>query len=272
MDMLHRHNAPLTDRAWALIDDAVARVLRARLTGRRVVDVDGPHGIDHAAVGLGRLEIGADAGPIGWGVHRVQPLLEARARFALDLWELDNVERGARDVDLDAAEDAARAIADFEDRAVFNGFAAAAITGLTELRAHAPATLALEVDPFAGAIATALLTLRDRAVGGPYALVLGHEAYQFLNSQSCGYPLRRQIAGIFDGEIHYSPVVKGGVLLSQRGGDFALTLGQDLAVGFESHAERQVHLFVTESFTFRVIEPKAAVVLAGADAKAAEQR
>lgn len=46
-------------------------------------------------------------------------------------------------------------------------------------------------------------------------------------------------------------------MISQRGGDLELILGQDLAIGCESHNAEQVKLFFTESFTFRVLEPAA---------------
>jgi uncharacterized linocin/CFP29 family protein len=263
MGLLRQHIAPLSPEAWQEVEGAVRDVLRARLSARRVVDVSGPLGLKTAAVGLGRLEVPRTKtkGTVGYGVHRVQPLVEARAGFDLDLWELDNLARGARDVDLGAAEQAARDIADFEDNAIFNGFEPGGITGLASLSANEPQKLDLEIQSFTGAISTALLQLKDQAIGGPYALVLGPEASRWLDSQACGYPLRRQIAGIFDGDIIYSSVLAGGLLMSLRGGDFELTLGQDLALGYEAHGDEKVKLFLTESFTFRVIEPGAVVLL-----------
>jgi uncharacterized linocin/CFP29 family protein len=263
MGLLRRHIAPLAPEAWQETEDAVRDVVAARLSGRRVVDVSGPHGLDTAAVGLGRLDVSKEQtrGTVGYGVHRVQPLVEARAGFELDLWELDNLARGAKDVELGPAEQAARDLADFEDHAIFNGFQPGGITGLMDLDAHEPLKLELQVEAFTGAVGTAQLLLRDHAIGGPYALVLGPEAYRWVDAQSCGYPLRRQITGIFGGEIIYSPVITGGLLISLRGGDFELTLGQDIALGYDAHGADQVKLFLTESFTFRVIEPAAAVVL-----------
>jgi uncharacterized linocin/CFP29 family protein len=59
----------------------------------------------------------------------------------------------------------------------------------------------------------------------------------------------------------WAPGVEGGVVLSQRGGDFVLHLGQDLAIGYRDHDADVVRLYVEESFTFRVSEPDAAVAL-----------
>ena len=263
MSVLRRHAAPLTPEAWPEIEDAVRDVLHPALAGRRVVDFDGPHGLDTAAVGLGRLDVpeSSDSAPVGYGVHRVQPLVEIRARFELGLWELDNLARGARDVELGPAEKAARDLAAFEDSAIFNGFEPGSIEGLTRASAHEPVSLAFESEAFADAVAHARLTLTDHGIDGPYALVLGPESSRWMDSQASGYPLRMQIAEMIEGDIVYSPVVEGGVLLSRRGGDFEFTVGQDIALGYESHDTEVVRLFLTESFTFRVIEPAAAVVL-----------
>ena len=54
---------------------------------------------------------------------------------------------------------------------------------------------------------------------------------------------------------------EGAVLLSTRGGDFELTVGQDLSVGYAKHTDSEVELFITESFTFRVLENKAAILI-----------
>jgi len=75
------------------------------------------------------------------------------------------------------------------------------------------------------------------------------------------FPLRQRIEALVTGGIHWSPVLEGGAVLSRRGGDFELTVGQDLAIGYKNHDAREVHLYLTESFAFRVLEPAAAVAL-----------
>jgi uncharacterized linocin/CFP29 family protein len=46
-----------------------------------------------------------------------------------------------------------------------------------------------------------------------------------------------------------------------RGGDFKLECGQDLALGYESHDEQVVRLYIQESFSFHVATPEAAVAM-----------
>ena len=52
------------------------------------------------------------------------------------------------------------------------------------------------------------------------------------------------------------------MVLSQRGGDFELTVGQDFSVGYRSEDATSVNLYVEESLSFRINTPDAAVHLA----------
>ncbi len=66
---------------------------------------------------------------------------------------------------------------------------------------------------------------------------------------------------INDGEIIWAPAVEGAVLLSTRGGDYELYLGQDLSIGYQSHDDHQIELYFQESLTFVVQTSEAGVVL-----------
>lgn len=44
-------------------------------------------------------------------------------------------------------------------------------------------------------------------------------------------------------------------------------MGQDLSIGYAVHDRTDVELYLTESFTFRILEEKAAVFLKRAPAK-----
>ena len=107
-----------------------------------------------------------------------------------------------------------------------------------------------------------LLVLQEAEIGGPFALVLGTEPYRWMMAgEPNAYPMRERIRALAAGGIHWSPVLRGGAVLSRRGGDFELTVGQDLAIGYKLHDAREVELYFAESFTFRVLEPAAAVAL-----------
>src|ERR1700729_3250975 len=55
MNNLHRELAPISDAAWASIEEETTRTLKRYLAGRRVVDVQGPGGSAVSAVGTGHL-------------------------------------------------------------------------------------------------------------------------------------------------------------------------------------------------------------------------
>ena len=76
-----------------------------------------------------------------------------------------------------------------------------------------------------------------------------------------GYPLLDHLHKILEGPTVWAPGVQGAVVLSLRGGDFLFESGQDLSLGYDHHDATSVHLYVEESFTFRVATPEAAVAL-----------
>jgi len=265
MDIFKRELAPVTDTAWDEIREEAQRRLRANLTARRVMDLNGPHGPDFAALSLGRLQQPAEqpVAGVGYGVHRVLPLVELRAPFELDKWELDNAERGAQDLDLDPVADAARAVAHFEERAIYEGLETAGIPGLRAVAEHKPIKLGADPVEYAKPIAQAVDVLRGADVTGEMALVLGPKTYNALAAaHKQGYQPWNHVEKLIGGPILSSPVLAGGFLLSQRGGDFEIILGQDAALGWERSQEAgKVRLFLMESFSFRVIDPEAFVVL-----------
>lgn len=264
MDLLKRQHAPISKAAWKLIDDTAGQVLRTHLTARRFVDVSGPHGFDHAAIGTGRLQVGEPVDGVGYGVHRVLPLVETRSRFTLDIWELDSIQRGARDPELGPLVEAAHRAALFEDRAVFDGFAAGGMRGLLEDAERPSEPVVLEADPFLDAVSRCVLDLQHRGVQGPYAIVVGERLFRFLATVQAGYPLLRQVERLLGGPVFRSELLETGLVASLRGGDAELVLGGDFAVGYEHHTTRELHLFVGESFTFRVLDKTAFVALRAA--------
>ncbi|WP_040792146.1 family 1 encapsulin nanocompartment shell protein [Nocardia paucivorans] len=264
MNNLHRELAPVTAAAWAAIEEEATRTFKRHIAGRRVVDVSGPHGLDFSAVGLGRtVPIAAPDEGVQARQRMVAPLVELRVPFTLSREELDNVERGARDTDLDAVKDAARKIAFAEDRAVFEGYPAAGITGLRSALSNEP--LQLPDDPLTvpEVIAQALSKLRLAGVDGPYAVLLSADLYTKVSEISDhGHPLRAHIERIVPGgEIIWAPAIDGAFVLTTRGGDFDLTLGQDLSIGYLDHTPETVELYFQQSLTFNVYTAEAAVAL-----------
>jgi len=263
-DILRRSLAPIGDDAWAAIDEEAKRTFKLHLSGRSVVDVKGPYGWTLGAVDIGRLEIPRKSKSDGvtWGIRRVLPLVEIRSAFKLGQMELDSISRGSADPHLDPVTETARKVALFEETAIYHAFAEGNIQGITKASKQKALTLPKDAKGYPDAVASAVEALQDASIEGPYALVLGTEPYLGLNrSIQPGYPVRRVVERLVGGENLMSTALQGGVLLSTRGGDFELTLGQDLSIGYAGHTREEIELYFTESFAFRVLEPRAAVEL-----------
>lgn len=265
MDLLKRSKAPIVDEAWAQIDEEARRVLKLHLAGRKLVDFSGPHGWGLGAVNTGRLKH-IESGPVehvGHAIRDVRPLVELRTPILLPILELDYAARGADDLDLDPVIFAAERLAHAEDDAIFHGFSEGKITGIIQASPHTPVPVQ-SAQAWPSAVSAAKEVLRMAGVNGPYALALGVEAYDELTADGDdGYPISKRLEErVTDGSLIWAPALKeGGVLMSTRGGDYELTVGQDLSVGYCSHDRTTVELYLTESFTFRVLEEKAAILL-----------
>jgi uncharacterized linocin/CFP29 family protein len=261
MDNLHRELAPVSDEAWAQIEQEAARTFKRHLAGRRLVDVEGPSGSGFSAVGRGRVrDIDAPGDGVIARQREVVPVVELRAPFTLSRQEIDDVERGAQDSDWQPVKDAARHVAFAEDGAIFEGYAAAGIEGIRQGASNAAVSLPGDVREYPVAIATALSELRVAGVDGPYSVALSADAYTAVSETSDhGYPVLEHIKRLLTGDIVWAPAIGGAFALTTRGGDFSLHLGQDLSIGYLSHTDTEVSLYLQETLTFVMLTSEAAV-------------
>ena len=177
MNNLHRELAPISDAAWAQIEEEASRTLKRHLAARRVVDVEGPKGADLSAVGTGhQQQIQTPGDGIEAAQREARALVELRVPFELAREAIDDVERGANDSDWSPLKEAARKIAFAEDRAVFDGYAAAGIQGIRQGSSNPVLTLPSNVKGYPGVVAQAVSQLRLAGVNGPYTLLVGHGA------------------------------------------------------------------------------------------------
>lgn len=264
MNHLLRTYAPISDTGWDELDREVRQRLLPGLAARRLVDFSGPKGWEHSAVDLGRVaDIDTPAKGLRAGQRRVLPLAELRADFAVARSELRDLDRGAVDLDLSAVDTAARRIAQAENVAVFHGWAAAGIVGITEAAALSPIVAGKKFADYPKYVAKAVETLLAAGVSGPYGLALGPDGYTGVveTTENGGLIVFDHLREILGGPIVWAPGVLGAVVLSLRGGDFLFESGQDLSVGYDHHDVDRINLYVEESFTFRVATPEAAVAL-----------
>jgi uncharacterized linocin/CFP29 family protein len=262
---LHRDLAPISEGAWEAIESEVRRALTTFLTARRLVDFSGPHGYTMSALDLGRTGPPHDVPGEGVrvAVRQSQPLVELRREFEIAWDELDAVDRGAGAIDLDPAVDAARSIALVEDRIVFHGMDTAAMRGIVDAAAHEPIAMADAASEAPPAVANAVAVLQRAGVEGPYALVLGTGCYtRVMEGTDEGYPVVEHLRLVLDGgSVVHAPALDGALVLSLRGGDFELVVGEDLSLGFVDRTPEGVRFFLEETLLFRANGPEAAVAL-----------
>jgi uncharacterized linocin/CFP29 family protein len=263
MNNLHRELAPISTAAWSQIEEEVARTFKRSVAGRRVVDLKGPGGADLSSVGTGhQTTIAAPQEGLSVRQREVKALIELRVPFDLQREAIDDVERGANDSDWQPAKDAAQQLAYAEDRAIFDGYKAANIIGIREGTSNPTLSMPAEINHYPEVIAKALEQLRLAGVDGPYSVLLGADAYTALSEASDqGYPVLEHISRLVNGEIIWAPAIDGGSVLSTRGGDFDLHIGQDLSIGYLSHTDTVVRLYLQETLTFLLLTTEASVAV-----------
>lgn len=272
MNHLLRGLAPLTGGEWKAIDEEAKRTLKINLAARRLVDFRGPLGWQASGINLGRVDdIPSEVRP---GVEarrrRVQPLIELRAPFELSRAELEIVSRGGGDADLRPVTEAARSIAIAENQAVFNGLAAGQMTGILGTTLASALTLSDDYVRYPEVVAEALGKLRNLGIDGPYGIALGPRCYIGLTETTTGggYRVYDHVKRLLNGPLVWTPGIDGAVVLSMRGGDFELTVGEDFSIGYLGHSAQAIRLYLQESLTFRVLTPEAAVALRYRESKA----
>jgi uncharacterized linocin/CFP29 family protein len=265
MNHLLRSIAPISEAGWQVLDEEARERLTTALAARRLVDFAGPLGWEHSATNLGRTSALPES-PVG-GVdareRRVLPLVELRRNFAVSRDELRDSERGARDIDLGDLDAAALRIAEAENIAVLHGLAAAGIVGVSESSTHESIPLSDDFDEYPSKAAKAVELLLAAGIDGPYGIALGPACYTGVieSTEHGGYLVFDHLRTILGGPIVRAPGIVGAIVLSLRGGDFLFESGQDLSIGYDHHDADNVHLYLEESFSFRVATPEAGIAL-----------
>jgi uncharacterized linocin/CFP29 family protein len=258
--------SPLSGAIWAALTDAMVASARHVLAARRVATFDGPKGWDHVASQLGVVTMCATReGLAAVCLPDVALLAEIRADFQL-LWAAVRAfERGAPALETSEAEKAAREVALAEDRiAVYgdpvgHGFLTSPDSPRVGRGDWAKPGEAVRD------LLRAVEALDGQGVAGPYEAVLPSSAYYaYLQATAAGgEPARSVLEGVLAGA-HRSEVIRGGgAVFSTRGGDFILTVGGDLALGYAYHDRDAVHLFCAETMTPRLVTPTAVCLLEG---------
>ncbi|GFN35954.1 family 1 encapsulin nanocompartment shell protein [Tepidimicrobium xylanilyticum] len=253
--MLHRDKAPITNDSWKEIEERLMEVFKTYLSARKVFRVEGPKGWNYNVITEGRLGEIKEDGDLCYANYQVLPLTEVRVEFEMDRWELDNIVRGAKDVDYGSLEEAGRRIALFEENAIYNGLENAHIKGVVESSTWKALDFGKNSKDIMESISKGLIMLKEAYQEGPFSLVVGEEAYKRILSSETSYPFDKRIEELIGHKIVYSHVIDGAILVPFNHEDLELTIGQDLSIGYQGHDTKKVRFFITESFTFRILDP-----------------
>lgn len=253
--MLKRQVAPITQKAWDEIDERAKDVLKTYLSARKVVKVNGPKGLNYTVVSKGRLGQINKAQDVSFGLYDVKPLTEMRVEFELDRWELDNIERGAKDIELGPLEEAVKKAALFEENAIYNGIKEAMISGLVADSNQEVIEFGQDVPEMMNAISEGILRLKQAYATSPYILVVGESIWKRLNKEVNGYPLMKRVESLLESKVVYSHVLDGALLLPFNHEDLEMTIGCDYSIGYQSSDNDKVKFFISESFTYRTLDP-----------------
>jgi len=261
MDFLKRSIAPISQEAWDELDEEATKTLKNVLSGRKVVDFTGPKGWNFDALTEGTLDLvdGTPVEGVYYGTRKVTPMTEIRVPFQMPVWALDDITRGSKTVDHTPVQEAARKAAMFEDMAIYYGIEQSRTIGLLSDTDHKPMDMKLDDDAIAETITKAIQTLKDANVDGPYALVAPYPLWTKIESSAkTGYPLKKRVKKLVEKYVLTSQV-DACFLISLRGGDNELVIGQDFSIGYQSTDGKDVNLYITETFTFKNYSPETIV-------------
>lgn len=264
MDHLLRGLAPISDAGWTAIEAEAKSRITTFLAARKLVDFGGPYGWDHSADNIGRVEsVPGPVDDVEARVRRVMTLVELRVPFTVSRSELNDVDRGSADADFGTLDVATARLGLAENTLVFRGHSGAGIQGLLDSSSHPSVRLEDDLGRYPTFVAKAVNVLRESGISGPYGLAIAPAAYTGIieTTEHGGYPLLDHLHQILGGPVVWTPGIDGGVVMSLRGGDFVMNVGQDISMGYLSHDADNVRLYLEESLTFRVLEPDALVVV-----------
>ena len=146
---------------------------------------------------------------------------------------------------------------------MLDGYPSGGISGIVSTTTHEPISLSEDFHRYPNEVAQAIEVLKVAGIGGPYAIALGPRCYTGVieSTEKGGYPVFQHLALILGGPVIWAPSVDGAIVVSQRGGDFELTVGRDASIAYRSHDAASVTLELQESLAFTAVTPEASVVL-----------
>jgi len=242
------------------IEETAVSAAREILTGRRIIDVEGPYGLGMTTVEVGNDDLCRQPGPneASAVLSRALSLPMIYRRFSISKRRIAAFQEMGQPLHLKMVQDAAQAVAMREEEFVYMGQPDFHLQGL--LTADGRSTLQGgdwgSVDQVLENVIAAVNILDSKGYRGPYGLALAPALYNNLFRRYPGSDLlqiehlkRLCTRGIVKANID------GGVLVARDVG--SIILGQDLQIVYLSPDAAHENFAVTESLVLKIEAPDA---------------
>lgn len=242
------------------IEAVAVAAARETLTGRRIIDVDGPYGLGLTTVEVGNDDLCCQPGPgeASAVASRALSVPMIYRRFALSKRRIAAYEAMGQPLNLRVVEDAAHAVAQREEEFIYRGQPDFHLPGLltVEGRNILQGSNWQSVDQVLEDVIAAVNILDEKGHRGPYGLALAPALYNNLFRRYAGTDLlqiehlkRLCTRGIV------KAAIEGGVLVAQDVG--TIMLGQDLQVSYLGPDAAHENFTVSESIVLKIEAPDA---------------
>jgi len=261
--------APESPELLNKIEEAAVSAARDILSGRRIIDVEGPYGLGLTAVEVGNDDLCRQPGPeeASAVLSHALSLPMIYRRFSLSRRRIAAFREMGQPLNLKVVEDAAQAVAMREEEFIYHGQPDFHLHGL--LTAQGRNTFQggdwSSVDQVLDNVIAAVNTLDGKGYRGPYGLALAPALYNNLFRRYPGSDLlqiehlkRLCTRGIVKAQI------EGGVLVAKDVG--SIVLGQDLQIAYLSPDAAHENFAVTESLVLKIEAPDAICTITPAGA------
>ncbi|MFA7158064.1 MAG: family 1 encapsulin nanocompartment shell protein [Kiritimatiellia bacterium] len=264
---LHREDAGFGKGLWDKLDETVTSAAKSRLTGRRLLPVEGPYGPGMKSIGIMDHAIaGTLSERVRLHIACLLPVPVIESSFTLSMRDIAAFESNGDAPGLKAAAGAAMLCADQEDVLVFGGDKNAALEGLLNFSGVQKNKLAdwKETGRAVNNILEAVNKLDASGFHGPYALAMAPARHNLLfrrypdGTQTELEHLRQVITG---GIIKSHALASEAILVSAAKELAAIVIGQDLTTSLVGPSGRDYEFVVFESAALRLSEPASVCVM-----------
>jgi uncharacterized linocin/CFP29 family protein len=257
----------LSPAFYEKIEEAAVSAARDILTGRRILDVDGPYGLGLTTVEVGNDDLcrqpGADEASAV--VSKALSIPMIYRRFSLSKRRIAAFQDFAQPISFKVVEDAAQAVAAREEEFVYYGQPDFHLQGLltAEGRSNVKAGNWSNLDEVIDNVIAAVTALDSKGYRGPYALALAPVLYNNLFRRYAGSDLLQieHLKRLCTRGIVKAPI-EHGVLVARDAA--TIILGQDLHVCHLGPDAAHENFAVSESAVLKIDAPDAICTIAPA--------